>query len=565
MSIESTSHRRVDFAIFHPQLDEKIIVEIDGKQHNNHMEADRNRDEILENYGYTVIRIQASEIQEEYGTQLSKLESKLFAINNDSSEKVDTSITRFKNLFQSIKISHQIQLTILQAIQSNILGLEGSNQWHIVSDIDRLGIFISFSDERSTSLPTFHVQNIFLPFRVANSSFPTTPLIGGIINPNKNVLIFFIQYLFRKEEFWEGQFEGIVRALQGKDALLLLPTGAGKSLVYQLASLLLPGRTVVIDPIISLMDDLALVGIDRCIAITSQIIDIEDNIRAIQLFGQGEYLFTFIAPERFQTTDFRNSLRELTVHTPISLITVDEAHCVSERGHDFRTAYLNIGRTSRIYCKSNGNPPPLLAMTGTASRSVLKDVKRKLQIEDFDAIITPKMFDRKELKFHIINAASQEKPNILNGFLGHKIPKLFNITTSSVYQTKGGNSYSGLVFCQNVRGNFGVENVSRNISNQLGISTEIYSGREPKHWKSDQYLIHKKRVTNEFKRNRFPLLVCIKAFGMGIDKPNIRFTVHYGLPQSIESFYIVVLSCLMMILQEFSISTLNLLKALIKK
>ena len=175
------------------------------------------------------------------------------------------------------------------------------------------------------------------------------------MKPKEEDLQYFLEYIFRKPSFWEGQYDGIIRILQNKDALLLLPTGAGKSLVYQLASLLLPGRTVVVDPIISLMEDqidnLAMMGIDRCIAITSQIGNPQDRTRVLQLFGQGEYIFAFVSPERFQIDEFRESLRTLTVHTPIAMIVIDEAHCVSEWGHDFRTAYLNIGKTSREYCK----------------------------------------------------------------------------------------------------------------------------------------------------------------------------------------------------------------------
>src|SRR5690554_6848387 len=127
------------------------------------------------------------------------------------------------------------------------------------------------------------------------------------------------------------------------------------------------------------IDNLAMMGIDRCIAITSQIGNPQDRTRVLQLFGQGEYIFAFVSPERFQIDEFRESLRTLTVHTPIAMIVIDEAHCVSEWGHDFRTAYLNIGKTSREYCKSEEHIPPLLALTGTASRAVLKDVQRELQ------------------------------------------------------------------------------------------------------------------------------------------------------------------------------------------
>ena len=595
INMDTTGYQRVDFAIFLPGLKEKIIVEIDGEYHKRHTESDKERDRALQEFGYTVIRIQANEIQKRAGHQLSVLSSKLSAIKERFSKVAVFSNNEIIKFILSFKIAHQIQIVLLQAIQSGFLALEDKEPWHIVTDLDEIGIFnkeealailkksvedfvellgklsklysvklnigkpicnliseytitespntiyISFSEKITADLPTFHVQNIYFPFHIATSSFPTTPLIEGLEKPEEKDLEYFLQYLFRKPYFWEGQYDGITRVLQGKDTLLLLPTGAGKSLVYQLASLLLPGRTVVIDPIISLMEDqidnLAMIGIDRCIAITSQIIDAQDRSQAIQLFGQGEYLFAYVAPERFQTIEFRESLRTLTIHTPIALIVVDEAHCVSEWGHDFRTAYLNIGRTTREYCKSEGKVPPLLALTGTASRAVLKDIQRELQIEDFDAIITPKSFDRKELKFHIVYCKSQEKSARLKGYIGQKLPGLFNISASTLYQTRGKKTYSGLIFCPHIEGEFGIKKVADEIKKALGVSPGIYAGKEPKHWNPNQWRYHKQYVTKEFKRNKIPLLVCTKAFGMGIDKPNIRYTIHFGIPPSIESFY----------------------------
>ena len=593
--VVSAEYETVDFGIFHPLLDERIIVEIDGEQHKQHADADAERDRTLQECGYGVVRIQANEIREGSGDGLSLLESKLSSIKEKASEDMSSLEENMLQFAYAVKLAHQIQIVLLQGIQSGFLSLEDVGSWHITSDLDELGLFgrkvsrntlersvadfydlmrrlgrlyslrigraakcsllsdhvapnspstihISFSDKHESDEATFYVRNIYFPFHIAHSSFPASALVAGSLEePKEKDLEYFLQYVFRKPSFWQGQYEGIVRTLQGKDTLLLLPTGAGKSLVYQLASLLLPGRTVVIDPLISLMEDqidnLAMLGIDRCVSITSQITDPLDRSRAIALFGQGEYLFAYVAPERFQTGEFRDSLRTLTVHSPIALIVVDETHCVSEWGHDFRTAYLNIGRTSRIYCESNGNVPPLLGLTGTASRAVLKDVQRELQIQQFDAVITPKSFDRPELKFSIIHSTSQEKMARLTGYLGQMLPSLFGMTNSTLQQTRGEKTYSGLVFCPHIDGEFGIERVSNEIRQQLSIHNEIYGGRPPKHWHRGQYSHHKQRVAKAFKRNRLPLLVCTKAFGMGIDKPNIRYTVHFNIPPSIESFY----------------------------
>ena len=593
--IGAADYQRADFGIFHPELENKIIVEIDGEQHKSHIESDKERDNTLQRYGYAVIRIPAIEIQKGSGPQLSVLQAKLTTKEQDLDDNLISSHKEIIKFIQSIKLGHQIQIVLLQAIQSGFLNLEETGPWHIIGDLDAVGLFnekesftilkksvmdfikllenlcnlysvkirtgepcfnfssdqmaeeipnavyISFTDKFLTNLTTFYVQNIYFPFHIVNSSFSAPPVTTGLEKPEEKDLEYFLQYIFRKPNFWEGQYDGILRALQGKDALLLLPTGAGKSLVYQLVSFLLSGRTIIIDPIIALMEDqidnLSMMGIDRCIAITSQIADTDDRLRAIQLFGQGEYLFAFIAPERFQTVEFRESLRTLTTHTPIALIVVDEAHCVSEWGHDFRTAYLNIGRTGRIYCESNGHIPPLLALTGTASRAVLKDVQRELLIEDFDATITPKSFDRPELKFLIIYSLSKEKTARLKGCIGQMLPNLFNATTSTFYQARGKDTYSGLVFCPHVNGEFGIVRVSDEIRKDLGIPADYYSGKEPKFWNPKEYQLVKHRRTKEFKRNKIPLLICTKAFGMGIDKPNIRYTIHYGIPPSIESFY----------------------------
>ena len=199
----------------------------------------------------------------------------------------------------------------------------------------------------------------------------------------------------------------------------------------------------------------------------------------LQAFSAGHYLFCYIAPERFQIEGFRQHLRTLTVATPVSLIAVDEAHCDSEWGHDFRTAYLNLGRTAREYCSSDGQEPPVVALTGTASKIVLKDIQRELEITDIDAIITPSSFDRPELQFCVLKCKSSEKANRILGFL-NRLPSDYAMSSSSFFDSSGNATSSGLVFCPHVNGEFGVVEQSRLLSKALGIPVSYYSGTAPR-------------------------------------------------------------------------------------
>jgi len=602
-NLDTTNFRRVDFAIFHPKTEEKLVIEIDGQQHQQQLQSDQERDKILTQYGYRVVRIPAKLLTSKENIDIDAINEYLdirdflstINANDNSNSHELTSYGEEEKFILSLKIAHQIQIVLLQAIQSGFLDLFDTKEWQIISDLDKIGVFskkevneifqktvedflellgrlfklysikfdhekpsclispkykseqkhnkinISFYDEDVEDFPVFYVQNIYFPHHIINYSFSSAPAVKLVDKPSEKELEYFLNYLFRRLSFWEGQYDSILRTLQGEDTLILLPTGGGKSLIYQLASMLLPGRTIVIDPIISLMNDqidnLSNIGIDRCVSITSEIADPNIRSKLIETFGEGEYLFTFVAPERFQMEDFRNSLRTLTVNFPVSLIVVDEAHCVSEWGHDFRTSYLNIGRISREYCESQDKIPPLIALTGTASRAVLKDVERELQINDTDAVITPKTFDRENLKYEIINVASDEKIARLKGYLSQKLPNLFHVSSATFFQPSGKGTFSGIIFCPHINGDFGVEKVAEEIRQGLGIPVSTFSGGEPKHSNHENFVTQKHQIAKDFKYNRAPLLVATKAFGMGIDKPNVRYTIHYNISPSIEAFY----------------------------
>jgi ATP-dependent DNA helicase RecQ len=577
---EATSQQRVDFLI--TKGNKKVVVELEGIEHEAHKSVDDYRKSLLENDGYTVIQIKNQEIENDIGANLQQLYD-IF-----DPEEYRNDFTELEKYLVSIKVTHQLQVIILEAILSGYITLKKAQTIYLDSDslsikkdeikfiIDALlndikellkhlsklydvrldtsklyiseykedtntgGIVVTYNENLNSALPKFIIQNISFPLSIAHLDRPVRR--ATLESSDRSSLEYFLYYVFRHKEFKEGQFEAITRVLNGDDVVVLLPTGAGKSVAYQLATVVLPGVAIIVDPIISLIDDqidnLQRIGIDRAIGITSQITNPITKSKIIKMFGQGEYIFCYIAPERFQTEEFRNSLKSLTVNTPVSLVAIDEAHCVSEWGHDFRTAYLNIGRTSRKYCTYEGKQPPLLALTGTASNSVLRDMRRELQIDDFEAIITPKTFDRVELNYSVFECSSHEKKRTLNSVLQRRLPDQFGMSASSFYQVRGSQTNSGLLFCPHVGGNFGIVEYSEQITSSTQITTKYYGGTSPKNWKkSIDWNRYKRNTAKEFKSNKFPLLVATKSFGMGIDKPNIRYTVHSGLPNSIESFY----------------------------
>lgn len=233
------------------------------------------------------------------------------------------------------------------------------------------------------------------------------------ISKAKESLTYFLQNIFRKESFREGQLPILNRALQGKSVIGLLPTGGGKSLTYQIASLLQPGVTMVIDPIKSLMqdqyDNFVKDGIDSCNFINSKLTR-EEKTLATNRVIEGKVLFTFVSPERLQIEEFRLSLQEMYKNKVyFSYCVIDEVHCVSEWGHDFRTSYLSLGRNAIEHCKTkNKQTIPIFGLTATASFDVLSDVERELSGNgltniDTDALVRFENTNRTELQYQIVN------------------------------------------------------------------------------------------------------------------------------------------------------------------
>src|SRR3990172_2132883 len=350
-------------------------------------------------------------------------------------------------------------------------------------------------------------------------------------------LLFLLHLIFRKRDFWDGQLRVVSRLLQGKPSIVLLPTGGGKSLTYQLSGLLLPGMTIIIDPLVSLMTDqvenLYAAGIDLVNFVSSQL-EQDEKDAVLRDMEAGRLAFTFISPERLQIQEFRNQLQSVVARFPVSLAVIDEAHCVSEWGHDFRPSYLHMPRNLQRYCSDGeGRVPTLVGLTGTASFAVLTDIQMEMHVTDEEAIILPRSFDRQELRFDVRITSMAAKPAALKTFK-MQLPRILRSNPQHFYDLRGDRTNSGIVFCPHVNGSLGVTSVA----GQLGHSN-FFAGKKPKALAGDwaQWNAHKYQVQHAFKRNRIQELVATKSFGMGIDKPNVRYTIHYAVPQSVEAFY----------------------------
>ena len=391
---------------------------------------------------------------------------------------------------------------------------------------------------RSARLPVLVADDLFEPDVRANLD----RVAPQDIEPSLTEVL---QAVFAKESFREGQLEALVEILEGRDCAVLLPTGGGKSLIYQMAGICKPGRTIIVDPLIALIEDqqrsLAEQGIDRVVGFSSFQVAQGRLDALLRQVTSGDALFIFVAPERFQRKRFRDSIRALTQATPINLTVIDEAHCVSEWGHDFRTSYLTLGKVLRGVCKDAfGAPPPLLALTGTASRAVLKDVLAQLAIstKSVRSIVRPASFDRPELEMVTRQCSPDDSPAVLTGSL-RALPSRFGVPPTEFFRPQGGRTFSGLIFCPHVNGQDGIIELQRVAAEVVRFQPAIYSGGSPReHGRSITDWEHKKREFAEsFKGNRVPLMVSTNAFGMGIDKPNIRYVLHYGMPGSIEAYY----------------------------
>ncbi len=404
-------------------------------------------------------------------------------------------------------------------------------------------------------IPTCVIRGAFLPVDLTFlSPLLSKPRLLGSEDPQIDLLLQgLLMDIFGHEDFRPNQLEAIKAGLSGQDSLVLLPTGSGKSLIYQMVGLLQPGITLVVDPIISLINDqvrhLNAIGIERAVGIHSEMNEREAMQELQNSIRQGQVLFVFIAPERLQTKSFRETLSGLTAHTIVNSAVLDEAHCISEWGHEFRPAYLNVAKNLRTLCKHDDFIPVLLALTGTASPAVLRDIEREIRFEGtLLTKIQSESHDRPNLHYLVEVAEHDKSYKALDAMLSETLPQLLDVDSKSFFETRGSETNSGIIFTATVKGKYKSASLVRESVEKLLLRLlkpsvearcsliEIYASTVPEGQSHEKWKKIKHENARKFIENEILVLVATKSFGMGIDKPNIRWTIHFGYPSSLEAF-----------------------------
>lgn len=324
---------------------------------------------------------------------------------------------------------------------------------------------------------------------------------GGLLIPEQPTVEHARSVLHRYwgyQDFRPAQKPVLASVLEGRDVLAVLPTGAGKSAIYQTAAMLLPGVTLVVSPLISLMQD-QIKGLEergvQAAFINSTLTPRQAEAR-MRRAEEGEVKLLYVAPERFDSFTFREWIRRVDV----SLYAIDEAHCVSTWGHDFRPAYLRLGGQRELI-----GHPPILAVTATATPRVREDVVEHLGLDD--PVVHVGSFDRPNLAWRVVRAGDEgAKDELLRAELR-------------------GVEGSAVVYASTQKA---VDAVAEMLNGHGLPAVPYHAGKTLK---------QRAELQEEFMSGRVPIVVATTAFGMGVDKSDVRKVVHYNFPGSIEGYY----------------------------
>ena len=586
----------VDFYL--PQL--SLVIEIDGEQHKRSeaLAIDRTRDHILKANGVTTFRLQTSDLQLRGSSYQQKLAALRALIGqSDLCDRFDPG--RLQQQYEERELSlaltavHRLQVTVLELLRTGQLSL-GEAIWRVDIKSDwEFSVHTNWVEVAFAEL--FHWFEIFAPIygcafsppviaqesggleihcsllsraseielasgaiTINTSAVQALPVKGGRTNPlfpkqlefwdvdldeveNTRVgtLAPLNQMIFGHESFRDGQLEIIDNVLSGSNSIGLLPTGGGKSLTFQLPTLLNTGVTIAVVPIRAL-------GRDHCMELEAsgfggRVINLDaeikgdDRERVLHDIIQGRYRFVFVAPERLQTDAFIGVLKQLALNGLLNYLVVDEAHCFSEWGHDFRPAYLMLP----FLFGTLANHVPVVALTATAAVNTLRDLQSEFDVDDEFVTYGMKQ-GRPELTFKV-RATDGATNATLNNF-----GELRTQFSTSARQP------AALLFSSKVNGMDGAFNHFNELrANFPKLKVGLFTGAQPKGWTSRDgaggfaekpgldwsWETYKQEVQKRWKANELDVVVATKAFGMGVNKPNVRFGVHAQMPSSQEAFY----------------------------
>lgn len=583
--------RRADF-VYSDGTGQPIVIEIDGLQHEESKEADESRDEALEALGLDVIRIPASALQgsgDEDAPELKYLDG-IWEKSEDNLQADDDQWAQATRWIQE-GVALQAALTSLW-VHGVIRGAENSvrvsgrlpaDVWRAAADdwmalaqaiIDAHGLTdvvqrpqpnVVLDEETEeeedssrrrvlivleTEQPWWHRIPDTKPDIVIRRCAPVeTALLSSVTDPEwrrwkkaaeetsedvrDDALGWLLQAAFRKRRFREAQSTAIRRWMDGKDTIVLLPTGAGKSMIYQLAGLISPGTTLVVAPLVALMNDqregLEQSGIRRMKALSSEG-QRKDETDAIREIRNGSLIFLTMAPERLQKPEWRQALGTARTNGGIAGAVIDEGHCISEWGHDFRPAYGQLGSL----IKGRLGFEAILVLTGTASRAVYRDMVAHMEVdrEDPGACIRPRTHNRAEIHMSLNYCKSPRDAKTAREAALSEVRRRFPPGRPEVvFRPRGKRSQCGIIFMPTVGGRNNGIGAGLDLAECAGLRSHAVT------YARGKYLQDRTKNARRFKRNRATVMVATSGFGMGVDKPNVRWVVHPHLTGSLESYY----------------------------